>query len=212
MKCLITESQLKKLIRESSINDPERLSLFSRVIWEIVRQFKKSSDENNTSLYWTLSQTLYLWSKVPPSYVSKNVADAFIYLKPNKDPFELTSSARNIFGRKKGKPSFLLFEHTTPIGYFCDRILESSSLEEVHSKLKYYTGICIVTRPENDCLDTNFKSERPGRWRNSYKICKINPMDKKEFLQYKSQKLGKFTEEEKEIITYLYKDFFKDYY
>lgn len=213
MKCLITEQQLKTLLCESTISDPERLTRFSKVVWSIVKERRKSKDENNRrDLRWSIYHMLQIWSNVPVSYISKNVADAFIYLKPDVDPFELTRSARYMFGRKKGKASFLLFEHTTPIGYFCDRILESESLDEVYTKMKYYTGVCIVTRPEDDCLNENFKSERPGRWRNSYKICKIHPLDPKEYQQYKEQKIGKFGENEKQILTYLYKDFFKDYY
>ena len=214
MKYIISENQLKFLIREEEISNPDRLKHFSNIVWRIVKEYHKtkSNIDIQTAIYWSLYRVITEWSKVPPSYISKNVADAFIYKKPNKDPFELTRSSRNIFGKKKGKPSFLLFEHTTPVSYFCDRLIESNSLDEVFTKLKYYTGIAIVTRAENDCLDRNFKSERPGRWRNSYQSCKIHPLSPKEYKEYKERKIGNFSEEEKEIISFLYDDFFKEYY
>lgn len=72
----------------------------------------------------------------------------------------------------KGR-SRLVYEHTTPISEFFYELIQCDSLEKVENKLANYSGVCWITREENDILTKKYKSKRPNGWEKCYKECGI---------------------------------------
>ena len=87
-------------------------------------------------------------------------------------------------------------EHTTPVNIFINELLKCESLENVVRVMNEYTGVCLITREEDDFLNrSGFMSKRPDGWKVAYDACGIEVMDESEYNLYKTQKLNS-TEDE----------------
>lgn len=73
---------------------------------------------------------------------------------------------------KKGR-SKLVYEHTTPISELFIELCETKTQEEIEVKLSNYSGVCWITREEDDILTKKFRTKRPNGWRECYKECGI---------------------------------------
>ena len=150
---------------------------FAPLIWTAVRQYNKSTDQySKIKLKEALKDCLKKWSDQPVKMVSEKVFNmAKTY---NIDPFTLMWPKRNIFGKKDNK-SILVWEHTTPLNEFYQTLIKCKTLEEVKFELSNYSGVCWITREEDDALNKNkFRSNRPGGWQKCYEICKIKIIKK----------------------------------
>jgi hypothetical protein len=76
-------------------------------------------------------------------------------------------------GKNDNGMSNLVFDFTTPIPEFFNQLLKCKSIDEVGYKMLDYSGVCWITRKENDILIEKFKSKRPNGWRQCYKECGI---------------------------------------
>jgi hypothetical protein len=75
-------------------------------------------------------------------------------------------------------------------------LANSKTLEEVKQAMKEYSGVCLLTREEDDCLNTKgYRQKRPQGWKLAYESCNIQVMDESQFNDYKQQKLNS-TEDE----------------
>ena len=79
---------------------------------------------------------------------------------------------------------------------FIKELLKCKSLDDVVRVMNEYTGVCLITREEDDCLNSKgLTSKRPDGWVIAYNSCGIEVMDESQFNTYKQQKLNS-TEDE----------------
>ena len=76
-------------------------------------------------------------------------------------------------GKDERGRSNIVYEHTTPISQFFKELCKTNSQEEILEKLDNYSGVCWITREEDDLLTKKFRSKRPNGWRACYKECGI---------------------------------------
>lgn len=113
-----------------------------------------------------MKRSIYEFSDGYPNHCSQAVWD--MCLKADINPFELVWKDRNVFDKIDGK-SALLWEHTTPNGIFCQELYDCTSPTEIREKLANYSGVCWVTRAEDNKLNKlGYRSKRPGGWRKCY--------------------------------------------
>jgi len=163
---------------------------FANVIYNYLSELKNNEGYSLSRMKYALQYTIRIWSGKPQKIISKKVAEYFIKEFPTVNPFLVRWKQRKKYGMVGGK-SFLLFEHTTPIKVFLDSLNKSKSVEDVKNAMKAYTGICVITRDEDDCLNRGgFTSKRPDGWMQAYQSCGIEIMDESQFNAYKQQKLN----------------------
>ena len=73
---------------------------------------------------------------------------------------------------EKGR-SNLVYEHTTPIAQFFKELCKTKNTEEVEKGLENYSGVCWITRQEDDILSKKYRRKRPNGWRACYEECGI---------------------------------------
>ena len=76
-------------------------------------------------------------------------------------------------GRDEKGRSNLVYEHTTPISQFFKDLCKTKSVEEVVVALENFSGVCWITRQEDDILNKKYRRKRPNGWRACYKECGI---------------------------------------
>lgn len=152
---------------------------FSSVIWEFIILYKKESDDFiKKNLKGALKTTSQKMTDQPVNYVSKGVLD--LCNAREIDPFSLLWPQRNILGTDEKGRSLLLWEHTTPLAELFNTLVECSSYSAVLDVLESYSGVCWITRQEDDRLNSSgFRSKRPEGWRTAYAKCGIEIINKK---------------------------------
>ena len=122
-----------------------------------------------------LNRLLRAWTDYPANYVSENCLKMF-----RKEKIDVAAIDRRhtlIFGRNEEGKSKIVFEHSTPINDLINTLMINTSIEEVNTVLKNYSGVCWITREEDDFLnDKGFKNTRNGKWAKQYENCKIKPL------------------------------------
>ena len=136
-------------------------------LWAI-NLHKKATDDTDRSIARTLLRELVAkYSDRPPMMASKK-ALALAESK-NKNLFEMRWAHRNRCGKVNGKPA-LMWEHTTPNSTLCDKLMDCKTGEEIIKELMYYSGVCWITREEDDALNAaGYLTKRPEGWKNCYK-------------------------------------------
>lgn len=122
-----------------------------------------------------LNRLLRAWTDYPPTYVSEK---AMLLFKANKlDPSTTTRKNYRIFNSKgDNKKSLIVFEHTTPINEFI-KLLVSIESSEIEEALLNYSGVCWITREEDNLINQNkYRNHRNGDWENAYRIIGIKPI------------------------------------
>jgi hypothetical protein len=152
---------------------------FANVLFAIVTQYIKSDykqDPINKTLKNSAFQIIRKWADInDPLLYSKA---AMKLLKEHKQiPFYglplYSRKDRFACGKNDKGLSNLVFDFTTPISEFFNQLLECKSVDEVGYKMLDYSGICWITREEDNILTKKFKSKRPNGWRQCYKECGI---------------------------------------
>ena len=101
--------------------------------------------------------------------------------KHGRNLFEMRWSHRNRCGKVNGKPA-LMWEHTTPNSVLCDQLLDCSNEQEIRAALKNYSGVCWITREEDDILNSaGYLTKRPGGWKSCYSQVGISVVSKKDW-------------------------------
>ena len=114
-----------------------------------------------------LNRLLRAWTDYPPTYVSEK---ALLLFQANGiDPLSATRKDSRIFNSKgDNKKSLIIFEHTTPIDELT-KLLVSIESSEIEEMLLNYSGVCWITREEDDRLNqNNFRKHRNGDWAKAY--------------------------------------------
>ena len=151
--------------------------IFSKIIWEFITQYKNENDDFiKKNLKGALKTTLQKMTDQPVNYVSKGVLE--LCATREIDPFSLLWPQRNLLGKDEKGRSLLMWEHTTPLTELFHTLVECSSYSEVLGVLESYSGVCWITRQEDDKLNSSgFRSKRPEGWRNAYAKCGIEIID-----------------------------------
>lgn len=153
-------------------------SEFLPVIWSLVQAHNSSvNDFSKRKLKEALKDVIKKWTDQPVSMVSKKVME--LATENNKNPFDIMWPKRKIFGVDSDGKSLLLWEHTTPIGELYITLTECNTLDEVKSVMSNYSGVCWITRDEDNMLNSSgYRSKRPGGWLKCYEECGIEIIQK----------------------------------
>lgn len=155
----------------------EHIKLFEPIIWLMVQQYNSTEvHHSKKKLKEALKDTLKKMTDWPVSLVSESVMD--LCYEKGINPFHLLWPQRNILGKHEGK-SMLVWEHTTPLSQFFETLVSCNSLAEVGIAIENYSGVCWVTREEDNRLNKNFKQKRPNGWQSAYQQCGINVVSQK---------------------------------
>lgn len=113
----------------------------------------------------------------PPSLASKKALE--LAQQHGQNIFEMRWSHRNRCGKISGKPA-LMWEHTTPNSNLCDELLACEDENAIRQKLKNYSGVCWITREEDDRLNqAGYLTKRPGGWEACYQLVGIEVVKNK---------------------------------
>jgi hypothetical protein len=158
----------------------------ARVLFSLSQEFQNTENTYYKQIFLNQAQlVLREWTNRPPQYVSEKVLQRFLTLAPNINPYNIHRHGKK---QLRGKNvsiniSDLVWEHTTPVNYVIKKIMEADDLEQVVDALNQFTGICWVTKEEDQCLDkSGFRRERPD-WKKAYQNCNINPISKNQYLE-----------------------------
>jgi hypothetical protein len=169
---------------------------YANIFYVFITEYNKSKGFEKSNLKRAFQYAIREYTNKPHKLISKKVADIFISKFPNSSPFNVRYSNRKKFGILDNNQGVLLFEHTTPVAFFLASLANSKTLEEVKQAMKEYSGVCLLTREEDDCLNTKgYRQKRPQGWKLAYESCNIQVMDESQFNAYKQQKLNS-TEDE----------------
>jgi hypothetical protein len=192
VKNFIQEAKQKKIVC-GDINDES----FARIFHTLIQEYNNSNGKTQIQIKWAMQQAISCWSSKPFQMISKKIAEHFIKNHPNVNPFDIKWKGRKKYGVVDGNKSLIVFEHTTPIMSFFRELVKLNSVEEILPKLREYSGICLITRDEDNCLySKKLGSIRSDGWRVAYSSCGIEPLTKSEYESYKQQKLNS-TEDER---------------
>jgi hypothetical protein len=168
---------------------------FANVFFLMITELKNNEGFSLSRMKKAFQYAIREWTKKSHKIISKKVAEHFIKNFPDVNPFSIVWGQRKKYGVVNGK-SFLLFEHTTPVSVFLTSLSKVKTLEDVKNSMKEYSGICVITRDEDDCLNrSGFTSKRPDGWVQSYNACGIEVMNESEYDVYKQEILNS-TEDE----------------
>jgi hypothetical protein len=164
---------------------------YANIFYVFITEYNKSKGFEKSNLKRAFQYAIREYTNKPHKLISKKVADIFISKFPNSSPFNVRYSNRKKFGILDNNQGVLLFEHTTPVAFFLASLANSKTLEEVKQAMKDYSGVCLLTREEDDCLNTKgYRQKRPQGWKMAYESCNIQVMDESQFNTYKQQKLN----------------------
>lgn len=167
------------------------LEPFAEILWVTIQQYNQSQGYTKDRLKWTIDREVRFWTDGRVPYISKTIADIFINEYSNENPFDIRYDNRKRYGMitlDKIKQSRFMLEHTTPVGECIVNLVKSESLEDIKNIMKNYSGVCVLTREEDNCLNKNgFRRKRKDGWKMAYDKCGIDVMTEKEFMDYKNK-------------------------
>lgn len=164
---------------------------YANIFYVFITEYNKSKGFEKSNLKRAFQYAIREYTNKPHKLISNKVADYFIQKFPNSSPFHVRYSNRKKFGILDNNQGFLLFEHTTPVKVFLESLSKAKTLEDIKNAMKDYSGVCLVTRDEDNCLNTKgLRSKRPQGWKLAYESCDIQVMDENQFNTYKKQKLN----------------------
>jgi hypothetical protein len=149
------------------------LESFYPIVCAFLNQYKNESNSKvKRKIKEALKDTIKKYTDHKVNMVSEQV---MIKCKEyGIDPFELYWTKRNIIGKVNGK-SALVWEHTTPISILFNQLIEADT-SEIKSIMENYSGVCWITREEDDKLNqSGYRSNRPGGWLKCYEEC-VSPI------------------------------------
>lgn len=145
---------------------------FAPLIWMAVECHNKATDAySKKKLKEALKDCLKKWSDQPVKMISESVYQ--LGIKNNINPFDLMWTNRYVFDKNAVKAS-IVWEHTTPLNEFYQTLVKCKSQADIELELAKYSGVCWITREEDDRLNKNkFRANRPGGWKKCYDKCEI---------------------------------------
>lgn len=151
------------------------------IIWAFVQQYQNAKQPFlRKKLKEALKRTIYKWTDLPPRFVSTEVLRLFEEQGINKDPFAMIYPDRKTLGRDENGRTIMLWEHTTTNHETYQTFVKCQSIEELKQAMDNHTGVCWITREEDNRLNKNgFRSSREGGWQKAYDQCGIKIVEKK---------------------------------
>ena len=153
---------------------------FIPLIWSHIQQYKKaveklgSKDRTCRKVRESLNACILKWSDGPANMISKKALEFFETRFPDIDQKKINWHQKYKLGKDDGKRGNIIWEHTTPVNLLLNDLLEANKEDEVISILKNYPGVCLITRGEDDTLNSNkMRVVRPGGWEKCYESCGI---------------------------------------
>ena len=153
---------------------------FVPLIWAHVQQHQKAvrklgpKERTCKKIRESLNACILKWSDGPTSMISKKALEFFETRFPHIDPKKINWHQKYLLGKDDGKRGNLVWEHTTPVNLLLNDLLVASSRKEVEEILNNYSGVCLITRGEDDLLNANkMRTVRPGGWEKCYEACGI---------------------------------------
>jgi len=158
---------------------------FARIIHTVVKEYNNAPDEfTKVQIKWSLQTIVNCWSDKPYKLISKGIADHFINNHPKINPFKLRWKTCKKYG-VVNKKRYIVFEHTTPISMVMKQLFLTNTLSEVNQVLNDYSGICLITRNEDDTLySKGYGSKRLNGWKQAYNDCDIVVMSESDYITY----------------------------
>jgi hypothetical protein len=148
---------------------------FLPIFWAYVQQLKiLKNSQIRKYIKQALGDALRKWTDGPVYMVSEEVMKLAKTRPIPIDPFTLSWRHRKIFNQDlKNKPA-IVYEHTTPLGEAIETLLECKTEEAVVQFMKGYSGVCWITREEDNRLNkSGFRSKRKAGWEQCYTECGI---------------------------------------
>jgi len=147
--------------------------LFFPIIFVYVQQYHVAQTKHaKAELKGGLKDTLKKWTNTRVSMVSEGVMK--LAKERGVDPFVLTWPHRKLFNADLKGKSEILWEHTTPLEEAFSELIQCNTKEQVWAFMKNYSGVCWVTREEDNRLNASgYKSKRPDGWQKCYGFCGI---------------------------------------
>lgn len=145
-------------------------------LW-VISLYKSAQDNIDRSIArGTMRKLVAKFSDRPPTLASKKALE--LAAAHGQDLFSMRWAHRNRCGKVKGKPA-LMWEHTTPNSVLCDQLLSCESADDIRDALKNYSGVCWITREEDDLLNkAGYLAKRPGGWKECYSSVGIETVTK----------------------------------
>jgi len=154
---------------------------FYPLIWTHVQQYqmcviKYGEKERITKkVKESLNGCVQKWSDLPATMASAKVIEFFDLKFPHLDPFTITWHQKYLVGKDDKKRGLIVWEHTTPLNILLKELITKQSQEEVNECMNSYSGVCLITREEDDTLNENkMRTVRPGGWEECYSSCGID--------------------------------------
>jgi hypothetical protein len=176
------------------IPDVDHHDLFLPIIWIYIEQYKQARDKRiktniqqhnfdqagltETKIKEGLKDTLKKWTDIHVKMVSEGAIELASKTKANINLFELMWPDRKALNEDPKGKSLLVWEHTTTLEETFTDLIKCESQEEVKKFMSNYSGVCWITRDEDNRLNEKYKSKRPGGWRKCYQECGIIPHEK----------------------------------
>ena len=139
---------------------------YANIFFIFINEYNKSKSFQKSNLKRAFQYAIREYTNKPHKLISKKVADHFIS------------------------------NFTTPVAFFLEALSKSKTLEEVKLAMKEYSGVCLLTREEDNCLNTKgYRQKRPQGWKLAYDSCDIQVMDENQYNSYKLEKLNSMEDE-----------------
>ena len=153
---------------------------FIPLIWSHIQQHRKAvkklgtKDRTCRKVRESLNSCILKWSDGPSKMISRKALEFFKTRFPDIDPKKINWHQKYKLGKDDGKRGNIMWEHTTPVNLLLNDLLSAKSKEETVSILSNYSGVCLITREEDDVLNSNkMRTVRPGGWEKCYESCGI---------------------------------------
>mgnify|MGYP000011606431 FL=1 len=154
---------------------------FYPLIWAHVQQYQRcvikygEKERITKKVKESLNGCVQKWSDLPATMASAKVIDFFNSEFPHLDPFTITWHQKYLVGKDDKKRGMIVWEHTTPLNILLKELITKKSQEEVNECMNSYSGVCLITREEDDVLNENkMRTVRPGGWEECYALCGID--------------------------------------
>lgn len=153
---------------------------FIPLIWSHIQQHRKAvkklgpKDRTCRKVRESLNSCILKWSDGPSKMISRKALEFFKTRFPDIDPKKINWHQKYKLGKDDGKRGNIMWEHTTPVNLLINDLLSAKTKEEAMLILSNYSGVCLITREEDDVLNSNkMRTVRPGGWEKCYESCGI---------------------------------------
>lgn len=158
--------------------------VFYPLIWAHVQQYQRcvreygEKERITKKVKESLNGCVQKWSDLPATMASSAVIEFFNSKFPHLDPAKITWHQKYLVGKDDKNRGMIVWEHTTPLNILLKELITKQSQEEINECMNSYSGVCLITREEDDRLNASgFRCVRPGGWKKCYEDCGIEVIE-----------------------------------